>query len=55
MRAQVLKFNGVAVHNVAHLAQMVSACQEEFGRFQLEWSKVPVLPTARLLPILALN
>lgn len=37
---QVHKVNGVSVHNLAHLAQMVSACDDPFIRFDLEWNKV---------------
>jgi hypothetical protein len=42
----VLRFNGAEVVNLAHLARLVSACREEFMRFDMEaGGKVVVLST----------
>ncbi len=37
---QVLKVNGVKVHNLQHLARLVEDCDTEYVRFDLEWKKV---------------
>lgn len=34
---QVLSFNGTAVRNLRHLAEMVLACKEQFMRFDVEY------------------
>jgi len=40
---QVLRFNGVAVRNLAHLAQLVAGCTEPFMRFDLEYNEIVVV------------
>lgn len=40
---QVLRVNGKRVHNLAHLAQTIAACQDAFIRLDLEWSKVVII------------
>jgi hypothetical protein len=44
---QVLRVNGVRVHNLAHLAQAVAACDDAYVRFDLEWSKVLIIHNAK--------
>lgn len=44
---QVLRVNGTPVHNLAHLAQLVTACTAPFVRFELEWHKVVVIDHAK--------
>ncbi len=34
---EVLKFNGVPVENLRHLAQLAATCTERFMRFDLEY------------------
>jgi len=41
----VTGFNGVAVKNLAHLAEMVERCKEEYLRFELEHEQLVVLKT----------
>ncbi|KXZ44328.1 hypothetical protein GPECTOR_69g421 [Gonium pectorale] len=50
---QVHKVNGVKIHNLAHLARMVTACTTEYVRFDLEWKRVVVLHTATARAALA--
>ncbi|PNW86569.1 hypothetical protein CHLRE_02g092000v5 [Chlamydomonas reinhardtii] len=43
---QVYKVNGVKVHNLQHLAQLVERCESDYIRFELDWKRVVVLHTA---------
>ena len=43
---QVHKFNGVAVRNLRHLAEMVLTCTEPRMRFDVDYSEVIVIDTA---------
>ncbi len=43
---QVLKFNGMPVRNLRHLATMVLANQEQFMRFDMEYEEAIILDTA---------
>jgi hypothetical protein len=37
---QVYKVNGVKVHNLQHLAQLVERCESEYIRFDMDWKRV---------------
>lgn len=49
---QVLKVNGVKVHNLQHLARLVEDCDTEYVRFDLEWKKVGLDAHNNSLPFL---
>lgn len=44
---QVLRVNGIAVHNLRHLADLIEQYEGEFLRLELEWNKVVILNHAK--------
>ncbi|KAG6547502.1 hypothetical protein Mapa_010950 [Marchantia paleacea] len=45
VNTQILAFNGTAVRNLKHLANMVENCEDQFLRFDLEYQQIVVLET----------
>lgn len=39
---QVYKVNGVKVHNLQHLAQLVERCESDYIRFELDWKRASI-------------
>ncbi|GBF92582.1 protease Do-like [Raphidocelis subcapitata] len=46
LNVQVLSFNGTRVHNLRHLAQLVTACTDPYLRFDCEYREAVVLDSA---------
>jgi len=46
LNVQVLSFNGARIHNLRHLAELVTACADEYLRFDCEYREAVVLDRA---------